>query len=212
MLIALKKGPALVVLTGDHKQLPPTVVSLGTGHNPYAPRLATSLFERLVGRDYSFHMLKAQYRMHPHISAQPNRTTYGGKLLKHPSTSAVIPLSLLFEDFVRRHPRLGRAGNKRRIVIDVPGASVQPRGSYSYYNEGQVRVIDDPLHDLLNFRSEAEGDTNDRRLVNHSLTWRVAPLSPSTKDFIMMHARLEELGSKKRTVIDVPGAPPDQLG
>ncbi|MCJ1382153.1 hypothetical protein MMC17_005265 [Xylographa soralifera] len=66
-LIALK--PALVVLTGDHKLLPPTVVSLGHGQNPYTPQLAKSLFARLVGQGYPFHMLKTQYRMHPHISA-----------------------------------------------------------------------------------------------------------------------------------------------
>ncbi|MCJ1394725.1 hypothetical protein MMC18_007605 [Xylographa bjoerkii] len=156
-LIALMKGPAVVVLTGDHKQLPPTVISLGTGHNPYAPQLATSLFARLIGQGYPYHMLRTQYRMHPHISAQPNRTTYEGKLLDDACTSAVTPLSLFFEDFIAKHARLSKMGRKRRIVIDVPGPSTQPRGSLSWYNKGQLEVMDMLIRDLLNFRSEAEG-------------------------------------------------------
>ena len=82
---------ARIILAGDHKQLPPTVMS-GQG----SP-LCKSLFERMMdevqvvtlggaGRysaaqiSIASRMLSVQYRMHSQISAFPSREFYGGQL------------------------------------------------------------------------------------------------------------------------------------
>ena len=63
-----------VILAGDHKQLPPTVISdLNT--------LKDSLFEKLMERgDITQTMLEIQYRMHKKIMDFPNQLMYDGKL------------------------------------------------------------------------------------------------------------------------------------
>ncbi|KAL0045065.1 hypothetical protein WJX82_006977 [Trebouxia sp. C0006] len=65
-----------VVLVGDPKQLPPTVLSRAAE----ASNLAQSLFERLQQAGYPVTMLSEQYRMHPAISAWPSLFFYQGKL------------------------------------------------------------------------------------------------------------------------------------
>ncbi|KAL0017843.1 hypothetical protein WJX77_008034 [Trebouxia sp. C0004] len=66
-----------VVLVGDPKQLPPTVLSRAAE----ASNLAQSLFERLQQAGYPVTMLSEQYRMHPAISAWPSLFFYQGKLI-----------------------------------------------------------------------------------------------------------------------------------
>ncbi|SFP01699.1 IGHMBP2 family helicase [Hydrogenimonas thermophila] len=63
-----------VILAGDHKQLPPTVISnLDT--------LKHSLFEKLMNReDITQTMLEIQYRMHKKIMDFPNQLMYDSKL------------------------------------------------------------------------------------------------------------------------------------
>jgi len=76
-----------IVMIGDHKQLPPTILS----HEAKKGGKEYSLFGRLiefgsvVGTTnmsplYSSIMLDEQYRMHPDISAFPNTQFYNGKL------------------------------------------------------------------------------------------------------------------------------------
>jgi regulator of nonsense transcripts 1 len=82
-LIPIIRGCRKLVLIGDHKQLPPTLLSL----RAQELGLGLSLFDRLVrtdGTDYS--MLQRQYRMHPVIADFASKHFYNGLL-----TSAVTP-------------------------------------------------------------------------------------------------------------------------
>lgn len=67
-LIALQLNPSKVVLVGDDKQLPPTVMS----KNHAETRFSRSLFERLLHCNVDKIMLNEQYRMHPEISQFPS--------------------------------------------------------------------------------------------------------------------------------------------
>lgn len=60
----LLKPSARIVLVGDPKQLPPTVLS-GRANKK---GLGQSMFERFSKADYPVTMLTHQYRMHPRIS------------------------------------------------------------------------------------------------------------------------------------------------
>ncbi len=75
-LIPLTKGARHVVLVGDHRQLPPTVISRRAENDG----LRQSLFERLTLLGAPSTMLKTQYRMHPVIREWPSERFYGGEL------------------------------------------------------------------------------------------------------------------------------------
>ncbi|XP_009989904.1 PREDICTED: DNA-binding protein SMUBP-2, partial [Tauraco erythrolophus] len=79
----LKAGKC--ILAGDHKQLPPTVIS----HKAAAKGLSLSLMERLIARygDKAVRMLTVQYRMHQAIMQWASSELYGGRLTAHPSVA-----------------------------------------------------------------------------------------------------------------------------
>ncbi|MBI87702.1 MAG: hypothetical protein CMB67_01555 [Euryarchaeota archaeon] len=75
-LVPLVRGARQVVLIGDHRQLPPTVIS----RRAEKGGLGRSLFERLVDMGIVPSILTTQYRMHPSISEFPNSQFYDGIL------------------------------------------------------------------------------------------------------------------------------------
>jgi len=75
-LVPISRGARQIVLIGDHKQLPPTVIS----RKAEKGGLARSLFERMVEMGVVPMLLKTQYRMHPIISEFPNLYFYSGQL------------------------------------------------------------------------------------------------------------------------------------
>ncbi|NWH91040.1 SMBP2 protein, partial [Aegithalos caudatus] len=80
--IPLLKAPKCI-LAGDHKQLPPTIIS----HRAAAEGLSLSLMERLAGHygERAVRMLTVQYRMHRDIMEWASSELYGGRLSAHPS-------------------------------------------------------------------------------------------------------------------------------
>jgi ATP-dependent RNA/DNA helicase IGHMBP2 len=162
-----------VVLAGDHKQLPPTVLSLKASEGGLARTLFARLHERFGER--AARMLTTQYRMHEAIQAFPSARFYEGRLeaaaanrrhllaeiegveLKEPWTSE--PLALFdtsgcgFEDEREagdggsvRNP--GEADLVAKIVREVLGAGVPARdvGVIAPYS-AQVAAIRDRLAD-----------------------------------------------------------------
>ncbi|XP_049748683.1 DNA-binding protein SMUBP-2 isoform X1 [Elephas maximus indicus] len=73
------------ILAGDHKQLPPTVIS----HKAGLAGLSLSLMERLVEQhgERAVRLLTVQYRMHDAISQWASEALYGGQLTAHPSVA-----------------------------------------------------------------------------------------------------------------------------
>ncbi|NXE00578.1 SMBP2 protein, partial [Chaetorhynchus papuensis] len=82
--IPLLKAPKCI-LAGDHKQLPPTIIS----HRAAAEGLSLSLMERLAGHygERAVRMLTVQYRMHRRIMEWASSELYGGRLSAHPSVA-----------------------------------------------------------------------------------------------------------------------------
>ncbi|XP_061856004.1 DNA-binding protein SMUBP-2 isoform X2 [Colius striatus] len=73
------------ILAGDHKQLPPTIIS----HKAAAQGLSLSLMERLLAGygDRAVRMLTVQYRMHQDIMLWASGEMYGGRLTAHPAVA-----------------------------------------------------------------------------------------------------------------------------
>ncbi|XP_054027574.1 DNA-binding protein SMUBP-2 [Dryobates pubescens] len=79
--IPLLKAPKCI-LAGDHKQLPPTIIS----HKAAAAGLGESLLERQARRwgGRAVRMLRVQYRMHQAIMSWASAELYDGQLTAHP--------------------------------------------------------------------------------------------------------------------------------
>src|SRR5256885_12344227 len=75
--ILLRPSIRSLILAGDHKQLPPTVISTAAKKCYYD----RSLFERLyMLQNVPVYTLDTQYRMRPEISEFPRRMFYEGEL------------------------------------------------------------------------------------------------------------------------------------
>jgi ATP-dependent RNA/DNA helicase IGHMBP2 len=128
---ALRAGR--LVLAGDHKQLPPTVIGR-------ARALSTTVFEELREQDeagaYS-RMLTVQHRMHAALMAFPSTRFYGGALVAHPSVAArTLPPS---DDPIAQPARV-------LDVVDTAGAGLDERApdaeaSASKENPGEADVV-----------------------------------------------------------------------
>ena len=151
-LIPMVKGSRWV-MAGDHKQLPPTILS-----EEAAKHLQRTLFERLleVYGDGIKEMLRIQYRMHEVIMEFPNRTFYDGKLVAHESVAhhTLADLGITEEKVSALQPPLSVLLHPLKPVVfaDTLGSSPekQRRGSTSYYNEGEARVVFQAVRTLLN--------------------------------------------------------------
>ncbi|WP_107039399.1 AAA domain-containing protein [Brumimicrobium mesophilum] len=79
------------ILSGDHLQLPPTVISEEAGRKG----LATSVLERAINAGVQSDLLGVQYRMTPEIAGFSSRYFYDGKLQTHAES---VPESMIFYD------------------------------------------------------------------------------------------------------------------
>ncbi|RUM27684.1 MAG: IGHMBP2 family helicase, partial [Aquifex sp.] len=147
-LIPLVKGKKLI-MAGDHKQLPPTVLS----YEVQEP-LSYTLFERLLDiyGEEIYEVLKIQYRMNRKIMEFSNRTFYDGKLIAHESVA-----NHTIEDFVEKDKLKSVPSPYREVIlpqnvivfIDVEGIEEQRNGSTSYYNEKEASICKEIVDSLM---------------------------------------------------------------
>ena len=122
VLLALKNSARHVVMVGDDKQLPATVLSQRAAAGGYA----TSLFSRLRTGGHVPCMLKTQFRMHPSIRAFPSLQFYGNQLMDHSS-------------ILKREERPGILAYS---VINAPeGRSRRPYSSSSLQNSVEASFV-----------------------------------------------------------------------
>ena len=130
-----------VILAGDHRQLPPTILS------PVAESggLGISLFERLV----DVHggpvrkKLREQYRMNSELMELPSRWFYGGELRAHPDV-ATRTLTTVLPGATLDAPPL--------LFLDTAGTGwneVSPTEGESLENPGEARIIEARARALL---------------------------------------------------------------
>lgn len=137
-----------LVLAGDHRQLPPTILSQAA----LAGGLGVSLFERLLadhGAGTELHpelhpelhqMLREQHRMHRTIMSFPSQEMYGGALRAHPRAATRTLPELL--------PGLSPELAPPLLLIDTAGKGWDEElapGSDSYRNPGEAELL---LHRL----------------------------------------------------------------
>ncbi|MGB7000845.1 MAG: IGHMBP2 family helicase [Halobacteriota archaeon] len=143
-LIAVLKAKR-VIMAGDHKQLPPTVLNEEAACRSFTK----SLFERLLALhgDKIRVMLDVQYRMNEEIAEFPNREFYDGKLkadeqVKQRTLRDILPESV-DEDSEDVKPFL---------FIDTCDELEERvrKGSTSRENPGEAQLVKDVAERLLN--------------------------------------------------------------
>ena len=142
-LLPMMRAPR-AILAGDHKQLPPTVVS-------ELDLLKRSLFERLMARERTpQRMLTVQYRMNETIMEFPNRLMYEGRLKAHESVARrTLTLAKAPED-----PAAADLLAPERPVIFADtsacdAAEVLPERSTSYENPFEAEKVADWVETLV---------------------------------------------------------------
>merc|ERR1719215_2463359 len=173
-LIPLSMGCSHLVLIGDHRQLPPTVIT----EEAKRGGLEKSLFARLAKDDVAMEkafaplgslslgsttegphnivapvLLDAQRRMHPSIATFPNQHFYRG----------------LIRDMVPERPSIlgvpwPQQGESRVLLVDVAPSEGEQRAGTSLYNTEEVdAVIDLAECVLLNQGGQANPQDGDGR-------------------------------------------------
>ena len=125
--IMLYKDLKCLVLAGDNKQLPSTVISTLAEGKGYG----RSLFDRLLNANFPTLLLNVQYRMHPAISCWPNKQFYNGKIIDGDNVrtnafskywhNVLPPFSILDVNGTESRPNTGSIFNKdeANVIIDV---------------------------------------------------------------------------------------------
>ncbi|XP_078539014.1 DNA-binding protein SMUBP-2 [Lissotriton helveticus] len=123
------------VLAGDHKQLPPTIIS----HNAAAKGLSLSLMERLIEKygEKVVKMLTVQYRMHKSIMQWASEELYSGRLNAHSSVAIHLLKDL-------PGVALTEETSIPLLLIDTAGCGLfelNEENEQSIGNEGEVRLV-----------------------------------------------------------------------
>ena len=138
-LLAFLRAPT-VILAGDHRQLPPTVVS----RDAIARGFGVSLFERLLEEhgDGLKRMLREQYRMNEAIMDFPSREMYSGELRAHPSVAGRTLSAVLSRE----------ADAPPLLFIDTAGTGFEEAraaGEESAHNGGEASLVAARARELL---------------------------------------------------------------
>ncbi|MGB9590387.1 MAG: AAA domain-containing protein, partial [Candidatus Hydrothermia bacterium] len=131
------------VLAGDHRQLPPTILS----REAEKGGLGVSLFERMIGlHPEASALLDTQYRMHPDIMEFPAGTFYRGELRTADGLEKMKLSGLLA--FPAENPVLD---DRPVVFLDTGGRSREKRrrGSPSRHNPGEADAVRKLVKELL---------------------------------------------------------------
>ncbi|ADG13890.1 DNA helicase [Methanocaldococcus infernus ME] len=141
-LIPIIKGEKLI-MAGDHKQLPPTVLSDNE-------ELKKTLFEKLIKKYPEFSsILEIQYRMNEKIMEFPNRMFYENKLKAAESVKNITLMDLVKEvdeedkDIINKIPVQ---------FFHVDGEEKRDKDSPSYYNEEEAKKVLEVVKKLVKYK------------------------------------------------------------
>lgn len=149
-LVPLTKGAQCVIMAGDPKQLPPTIVS----STAYKYSLDVTLFDRISASGLEPLLLDTQYRMHPRIAHFPSHWFYQDRLKDGVKASAKpvpqgfpwpndkCPVALVEVDKGLEEKASRASGNK-------PGSDGAVQGDASYRNPVEAEVALQVLYALL---------------------------------------------------------------
>ncbi len=132
-LIPMRYKPRKVLLVGDTKQLPATVISKTLDDAPRGNEVKNykwSMMWRLIEEnDQPSLMLTEQYRMHPHICQWPSSQYYADRLITSPK---ILPMKPLSSVGITSRPY---------AIYQVSGQDVQDDLSHSICNKQEANYV-----------------------------------------------------------------------
>ncbi|NJE03815.1 IGHMBP2 family helicase [Thermococcus sp. MV11] len=136
------------VLAGDHKQLPPTILS------EKAKELSKTLFEGLIERyPEKSEMLTVQYRMNERLMEFPSREFYSGKIEAHESVRDITLADLGIK--APENGPWGKVLKPENVLVFIDTAKREDRferqryGSESRENPLEARLVREAIERLL---------------------------------------------------------------
>lgn len=182
----LKSLVKRLILVGDQKQLPATVIS---NDQTVVHGLSRSLFVRLAEAKYGrVSMLRTQYRMHPVISRFPSLHFYGGRLLDGQSLLTEANWRPYHFDKARRFGPLS--------FLNTEGcheaAESRPGGSGSVANVGEARIVCAALVTLCRMYPAED-----------FISGKVAVLTPYKRQVALMFREIQRCSILSRANIEV---------
>ncbi|MBU1622371.1 MAG: IGHMBP2 family helicase [Nanoarchaeota archaeon] len=182
IIIPLSLGKK-VVLAGDHKQLPPTVLSQEKNK---ISELSVSLFEKIILKDKNLaSTLKIQYRMNDDILNFPNKQFYSN--LESAEENKNKHLDLIFEKsvvFIDSHVKENTSQDSDESDEDLK----------SKFNEGEVNIVSKVVSTLRSLT-----------LTNRN----IMVLTPYNLQKQKLNNALKEFGIKSKTVDEGQGQQSD---
>lgn len=132
-LIPMRFNPTKVLLVGDTKQLPATVISPmldGSHKNHDSKHYQWSMMWRLIEENQQPNlMLTIQYRMHPWICQWPSGQFYNDRLITSPD---ILPVNTLSNTGITSQPY---------VVYQVAGQVESRDGSHSISNPAEANYV-----------------------------------------------------------------------
>ena len=149
-LIPISKAKHFII-AGDHKQLPPTVVS---NH----PKLKKTLFETLIQNFPKFsQMLQIQYRMHEKIMAFSNKHFYNNKLIADVSVRYHTLADLIVQKSTK-YPEI-LSPDMPLVFVDTQNMGAtenQAQKSTSFYNPHEAALCINYVKELLHMGLQSD--------------------------------------------------------
>lgn len=162
-----------VILAGDHRQLPPTVLSPKAAQGGLSSTVFEALIESTQGPSIG-HMLTVQHRMHEDLMAFSSAQFYAGRLVAHPSVKRRTLRDLSVKDTELTLP------DRPLDLVDTAGAGFEER----IEQEGSSR--ENPAQAALTARFV-------RALIESGLTPdRIGVIAPYAAHVVLLHERLSE--------------------
>ncbi|KXN83989.1 hypothetical protein AN958_00636, partial [Leucoagaricus sp. SymC.cos] len=156
-LIPIMKGSRHLALIGDHKQLPPVIVS----QEAQSQGLGVSLFERLtVEGTVPSVMLDIQYRMHPSISYFPSWEFYNNSIQDGTKDQEGNVVSGLEPPLSSTHLLQGdvKEGTRSRpSVIFLDHIGIESMEGRSRVNHHEAQIVVSLVEDLLVHNPQLRG-------------------------------------------------------
>jgi TPR repeat protein len=132
-LIPMRFRPSKILLVGDTKQLPATVISPvldESDRQGYSTHYKWSMMWRLIQENKQPNlMLDIQYRMHPHICQWPSGQYYGNRLTTSPT---ILPRPTLDNTDITSRPY---------AIYQIFGQAKSSEGSKSTYNTQEAEYV-----------------------------------------------------------------------
>ncbi len=155
VLIPIAKAKRFV-LAGDHKQLPPTILS------EEAKELSETLFEKLIERfPQNSKMLDVQYRMNEKLMMFPSKEFYDGRLKSDESVKGIT-----LSDLGVEKPKFGSPWDEildpEEVLVFVDTSNCpnkwerQRKGSLSRENPLEAEIVGEIVERLLEMKVKAE--------------------------------------------------------